>query len=298
MSIRKNHLTYVLLAIGIFLTNSTFALQKLDGIAVIVNDDVVTNNEIELRTNDFIKKIRASKLTGKEISALRKQVTERIVRDKVQLQHANRLGMKIDDVELNRMLERLAQSNGLSLKQMRRKIEADGLPFSRFREQSRDELIIKQLQQRMVASKVNVTDQEVEQFITNKRNKKSRNAKYQLRHILIGTPEAASPEDIQQARVEVEKIIAKLNKGTSFKKLAINQSDGRNALQGGDLGWRNAGELPEVFVDAIENIDVGENSGIIRSASGFHVLKLENKSVGSESVTQTHARHILISTLR
>ena len=296
MITRKNFFKCTLFTVGIFVVNAASALQQLDGIAVIVNDDVITNNEIKARTNDFIKKIKASNLSARELIALRKQVTERMVRDKVQLQHAGRLGIKIDDVELNRMLERLAQSNGLSLEKMRKTIEADGLPFSRFREQSRDELIIKQLQQRMVASKVNVTDQEVEQFIANKQNKKSRNVKYKLRHILIGTPEAASPEDIQQAKIEAEKIAAEISKGASFEKLAINQSDGRNALKGGDLGWRKADELPESFTDAIEDLNTGGTSEIIRSASGFHLLKLENKSSGSETVMQTHARHILIRT--
>jgi peptidyl-prolyl cis-trans isomerase SurA len=184
----------------------------------------------------------------------------------------------------------------MSLETFRDTIEAEGINYARFREQTRDELIIKQLQQRVVASKISVSDQEVQQYIEQNEKLDSSRITYNLRHILIATPESASPEDLEQAKMKADSIYNEIQNGAEFEDLAIKESSGRNALQGGDLGERKANELPELFVIAVENLNPGETSEPVRSASGFHLLQLVSSSNDQLLVKQTHARHILIRT--
>lgn len=275
---------------------NTLAIQPLDKIVAVVNDDVITQNELMSRVSDYASQLKLSKSTSPEMDALTKQVLERIIRNRIQLQLATQLGIKIDDIALNRMLEQLASSNNVTLDQLKSRLEQEGIEFSRFREQTRDELVIKQLQQRVVANKVNVSDKEVSQFIQQNIGQKSENAKYHLLHILIATPESATPDDLISGKDKAMQLYAKIQDGADFKDLAIKHSGGRNALKGGDLGWRKGGELPENFVNAANDLKTGETSLPIRSASGYHILQLIDKTSKQHTVTQTHARHILIST--
>ncbi len=274
----------------------TLAIQPLDKIVAVVNEDVITKNELASRVSDYANQLKLSNSTSPEMEALRKQVLERIIRNRIQLQLAEKLGIKIDDIALNRMLEQLAKSNSVTLDQLKSKLEETGIEFNRFREQTRKELIIKQLQQRLVANKVNVSDQEIKQFIQQNIEKKSENTRYHLLHILVATPESATPDDLISGKEKAMGIYTKIKEGDDFKKLAIKFSDGRNALKGGDLGWRKGGELPENFVTAANDLDAGDTTLPIHSASGYHILQLVDKSNRQNFVTQTHARHILILT--
>jgi len=274
----------------------TSAIQPLDRIVAVVNEDVITQNELASRVSDYANQLKLSNSASPEMEALKKQVLERIIRNRIQLQLAEKLGIKIDDISLNRMLEQLAKSNSVTLDQLKSKLEETGIEFNRFREQTRKELIIKQLQQRLVANKVNVSDQEIKQFIQLNIEKKSENTRYHLLHILVATPESATPDDLTSGKEKAMGIYTKIKDGTDFKKLAIKYSDGRNALKGGDLGWRKGGELPENFVSAANSLDVGDTTLPLRSASGYHILKLVDKSNRQIFVTQTHARHILVLT--
>lgn len=295
------YMRFILLFVFSIATFSAYAIQELDSMAVIVNDDVITHRELDLRVNEFMHQIKSSNTNIPDINAFKKQALEKIIRDKIQLQHASRLGIKVDDVALNRALNQIAAQNRVSLEEMRARIESDGIDFSRFREQARNDLIIQELQRRVVANKVNVTDQEIRQFVQNNLNNNLGNIKYRLLHILIATPEAAKPEDIKKSREKTEQLYEEIRNGTgsdfSFSSIAVKESDGRNAINGGKLGWRAANELPEQFVEAIKDLEIGETSKPIRSASGFHLIKLlEQANTGEQTVTQTHARHILIRT--
>lgn len=274
----------------------TIAAQPLDKIIAIVNDDVITKNELANRVSDYAGQLKLSNSASPEIESLTKQVLERMIRNRIQLQQAAQLGIKIDDIALNRILEQLATSNKVTLDQLKSKLEEENMEFSRFREQTRNELIIKQLQQRVIANKVNVSDQEIKQFIQQNLGQESETAKYKLLHILVATPESATPEDIKDSKNKATQLYSDIQDGKDFKNLAIKHSNGRNALKGGDLGWRKAGELPEDFVTAIKDLEEGDTSSPIRSASGFHILQLAGKSSAQNVVVQTHARHILIRT--
>ena len=270
------------------------AKQLLDRIIAIVDEDVITQVELEQRIRDIQYQLKTPIKSEADFQALTKQVLEKIIRDKIQLQMAKKNGIKIDDVTLNRVLQQLADNNNLTLEQLRAALEKDGLNFERFREQTRDELIIKQLQQRAVANKINVSDQEIEQFIEENNKQAQQNVRYHLCHILISTPESAKPEQVQQAQQKAQQLYNKIQAGADFAELAIQESAGRNALKGGDLGWRNANELPESFVAVLRKLNKGETSRPIRSASGFHLLQLVDTSSDQGTVIQTHARHILI----
>jgi peptidyl-prolyl cis-trans isomerase SurA len=276
--------------------SSVYALAPLDSIAVVVNEDVITSNELANKVRYYENQIRLSSGSVSDMDSLKKQVLERMIRDKVQLQQAAQFGIQVDDISLNRMIDSMAKKNDMSLNQLRATLEQEGIDFGDFRSQTRDELIIQELQKRMVADKVNVTPQEIKQFLDSSMQQGKSGTEFHLLHILIATPENASPDDIQNAQKKVENIYQQLLQGADFKQLAIRESNGSNALNGGDLGTRKANELPELFLQAIEGLQQGEVSKPIRSASGFHILKLASSSSNVEMVTQTHARHILIRT--
>ena len=276
--------------------NPAHAIEPLDRIAVVVNDDVITSREFEDKVSYFENQLRLSNSPITDMGSLKKQVLERMIRDKIQLQQAAQLGIQIDDINLNRMIDAMAKKNNLTLEELRATLEREGIDFGDFRSQTREELIIQELQKRMVADKVNVTSQEVKQFLENNAEQGQSSSEYHLLHILIATPESAGPEDIQAANNRAENIYRQLKGGADFKQTAMRESDGSNALNGGDLGTRKANELPELFLQAIEGLSTGDIASPVRSASGFHILKLAGASTNSEMVTQTHARHILIRT--
>lgn len=275
---------------------NVMAREALDKIVAVVNDDVITQNELDDRVSDFIVQLKLDKNDRSQIKALTRQVLERMISTRIQLQMASQMGITIDDISLNRMIEQIAQSNNISIDELKSTLEADGIQFSRFREQTREELIIKQLQQRLVASKVSISEQETQRFIETNLTKNNDNDKYLIQHLLIATPESASPDAIAQAQQKANQLLAEIKNGADFNTLAIHQSDGRNALKGGDLGWRTSSELPESFVAAIKQLEKGETSQPVHSASGFHLLKLLDRSSNTNMITQTLARHILIRT--
>ena len=281
---------------SLFITGRADALTPLDSIAIIVNEDVITTNELNNKIKYFENQIRVSGGSVSDISSLKKQVLERMIRDKVQLQKASQFGIQIDDISLNRMIDTMAKKNNMTLAELRATLEQEGIDFSDFRTQTREELSIQELQKRMVADNVTVTSQEVQQFIETNEQRGEGGNEYHLLHILIATPENASPEDIQISQKKADKLYQQLEQGTNFKQLAIRESDGSNALKGGDLGTRKANELPELFLNAIKDLNPGDVSRPVRSASGFHLLKVIGTNNDSDMVTQTHARHILVRT--
>ncbi|MCW9023245.1 MAG: peptidylprolyl isomerase [Gammaproteobacteria bacterium] len=271
--------------------------QELDNIIAIVNDDVITRFELDLRLQLIKKQLRErGNVRLPEDSVLRKQVLERMITEQVQLQIAERSGIRIDDETINKVISNIAKENKLSMEQFRQVLERDGVSFEDFRENIKTELVINRLHKQQIHNKINITESEIDNFLSNKKNRGHDNTEYHLGHILIATPEAATPAQIQQARQKSESIRAQLNSGNDFEQTAIAQSDGPQALKGGDLGWRKATEMPEFIGDATQTLNIGQISDPLRSASGFHLIKLlgkRNPDTGHK-VQQTLARHILI----
>jgi peptidyl-prolyl cis-trans isomerase SurA len=269
------------------------ANQTLDSIAAVVNEDIITRAELKQRIEEFKRQLRARGTSIPSDDIMHKQVLERMIVDSIQLQMAKAQGIRVDDLTLNRMLENIAGNNKLTLDELRRSLEADDLSYQAFREQTREDMTIRQLQQRMVYNRIRVSDQEIEQFLEQQAEEDNKE-QYHVGHILIATPEAATPEDISKALDRAQKVIAHLQDGEAFNSVAQQFSDGQQALNGGDLGWRTPAELPSLFLDTVQTMQPGEFSTPLRSAGGFHVLKLIDKKSQKHIVKQTHARHILI----
>ena len=269
--------------------------QILDRIVAVVNDDVITATELDERIHFLELQLRQQRKPVPPRDRLRGQVLEHMVMDRIQLQLAAATGIRVDDETLNKTLAKIAAQNHLSLAEFHDVLEQEGFSFARFREDMRKEIIKQRLQQREVDSRIVVTDQEVDNFLVTQRVQGKVDEEYRLGHILVAIPGSATPEDIHRARQRAQEILDALRGGKDFAETAIESSDGQQALKGGDLGWRKAGELPTLFVDVVQSMQVGDISDLIRSPSGFHIVKLLDKRSGARHViTQTRARHILI----
>lgn len=294
-------LTQVVIAADAAPSSSPANRVEIDSVVAIVNDAVITRSELDDQIRTIKQQLRQQNTPAPAANVLQKQVLERLISSRLQLQLAANTSIRVDDDTLNRAINRIAAQNKLSLTEFRAVLEKDGFSFDKFREDIRDEITITRLRQRQVDSRITVTDQEVSQFLAAQARQGKSDDEYRLGHILIALPEAASPAQIQAARQKAEKTLEKLQAnaggGADFKETAIAVSDGQQALEGGDLGWRSAGQLPSLFAAQVPAMKVGELSGIIRSSGGFHIVKLLDYRGGKRhTVTQTLARHILIRT--
>ena len=278
-----------------FFSGRVAAIEELDSIAIVVNDNIISTQEVSNRLEDFKRQLDLQGKKSPPLNLLKKQVVERMIIDSIQLQLAKAQGIHIDDLSLNQALEGIAKNNKTTLENMRRTLQKKGMNYENFREQTRKDIMIRQIQQRMIYSRVKVSQQEIDIFLEQqKQSGQKANDKYHLAHILIATPEAASAEDIADALKKSETVLAELKNGKSFSDVALKHSKGRHALQGGDLGWRSAAQLPSLFLDTARSLKKGNTSKPLRSASGFHILKLIDLKTQQLLVNQTHARHILI----
>jgi peptidyl-prolyl cis-trans isomerase SurA len=273
------------------------AAETLEQIIAVVNDEVVLASELERELRTVRQQLRQRNIDLPSREVLEEQVLDRLITQRLQLQMAERTRIRVDDVTLNRALQDIASRNDLTLEQFRDVLERDGIEYAAFREDIRDEITISRLQQRQVQQQVQVTEEEVENHLDNLRARGALDEEYRLRHILVAVPEAASPDEVAQAREKAASLRRQLvEEGAEFARLAASESDGQNALEGGDLGWRRGGRLPDAFTDALRNLETGGISEVVRSPSGFHLLRLEERrTTGGETEVQTRARHILLT---
>jgi peptidyl-prolyl cis-trans isomerase SurA len=267
----------------------------LNRIVAIVNDDVIVSSELEDAIVDVIKQLQEKGTAVPNRPVLVKQVLERLVVDTLQLQIARNNGISIDDSMLNSEVQALAKESGVTLTEFREVLERDGYSYTKFREDLRKQLLIQQVRRQMVSSRISVNDQEVDNLQATLRASGQGDIEYHLGHILIAIPEAASPDQIQQAGQRANSILERLRNGADFTDIAIAESDGQTALEGGDLGWRALGQIPSLFVEIVKTLQVGSVSDIIRSSGGYHIVKMIDKR-GEERhiVQQTKVRHILL----
>lgn len=266
----------------------------LDSVVAIVNEDVIMQSQLDERLSQ-IKKQNAGKRLPSD-NKLRQQILERLISTQIQLQIAQRGGIKISDTQLNEAIERIAKSNQLSLSQFRQNLEKSGASFAQAREQIRDEMTVSQVQRFQVGERIKITKEDIDQFLLSNLGKARAQGEYHLRHLLIAIPDSATSGQIKEARDKAEAIYKKAQQGEDFRQLVLAESDGRNALKGGDLGWRKEQQLPSIFTQAVPRLKVGEVSKPIQSGSGFHLVKLLDKRGGSSNqlVTQYNTRHILV----
>ena len=269
---------------------------KLDRIVAIVDQTVVTEQELESRIRTVTAQFKKQGNELPEDNILRKQILERLISDTLQLQYAAQSGLKVDDNQLDKTIERIAEQNQMSLTEFADALAKDGVSMRKFRVDIRSEITIARLREREVDSRVNVSESEIDNFLTTQAATNENQDEYEISHILIRTPEEGATEDIQKAKTKVDEVIKSLQAGTSFAKVSASFSDAPNALEGGNLGWKKGSQMPALFLEALKTLQVGELSPPLRSPNGFHILKLTNKRGGNSPlvIEQTHARHILI----
>lgn len=272
-------------------------VDAIDHIVALVDDGVILQSELDEMLGNVKRQMQQQDGQLPPDDVLRKQVLERLIMMRLQLQFAERTGIRIDEEKLTAALVNIAQQNKLSLADFRVALEREGFNFAHFRDNIRDQMIITQLQQRQVNSLVTVSDQEVDNFLANAKLQGDVGAEYHLAHILIAIPEGASTAQVEAAHDKAQRALDELRGGADFRKVAVSVSDAQQALEGGDLGWRSAAQIPGMFVDLVTHMKPGEVSDLVRSPSGFHIIKLvDTRGLDKHSVMQTHARHILIRT--
>lgn len=271
----------------------------IDSVVAVVNDDVITRQELNERLRVVIGQLQKQGTPLPAPEVLERQMLERMITDMLQAQFAKETGIRVDDAQLDLAITRIAQQNGFpSLAEFRTRLEADGVDFKKFREEIRSEIISTRLREREVESKLIISDTEVDSYLANKAKIGEAKEEFHLAHILVVVPERASAADIQAAYDRAEQALNQLKSGADFAQVAAGYSDARDALKGGDLGWRPGDQIPPMFMNELQNMQPGQTTAVLRSTSGFHILKLVEKRSGSAQVviTQTHARHILIKT--
>ena len=266
-----------------------------DRIVAVVNDEVITLHELRTRLDLTVNQLQRQGTSLPPREVLEKQMLERMIMDKVQLQHAREIGLRIDDAQLEQALQRIAAANKLSLAQFRDALQRDGIPFTRFREEIREEMTVSRLREREVESRISISEGEIDNYLSGESTADS-SEEYEVAHILLRAPESATPEQLQQLKVKADNIYAKLQQGEDFAEMAAAYSDAPDGLQGGSLGLRPLDRLPSIFAEEVTRLQPGGMAPVLRSPNGFHLLKLVSKRGGvvMPPVQQTHVRHILI----
>ena len=293
----------IALMISLFLLSSfAFADQakqseivKMDRIVAIVDQVVITEKELA----DRIKSVTAQlEKQGTELpppAVLEKQILERMIIDRLQLQFASQTGLRVDDNQLDKTIERIAGQNKLDIPAFKKALLDDGIQYRKFREDIRNEITLARLREREVDNRINITESEIDSFIAMQAASNSSD-EFEISHILIRAAEDSAPEDLKKLRAKAEDVLTQLQAGKDFAKISAGFSDAPNALEGGSLGWKNGAQIPALFLEALKPLKAGEISQILRSTNGFHILKVTNRRGGSSPlvVGQTHVRHILI----
>jgi peptidyl-prolyl cis-trans isomerase SurA len=277
--------------------------QVVDTIAAVVNNEVITSQELESRVRQIERRLRSQGVAVPPRAELQKQLLERLIVDRAQIQLANEIGIRVDDLTIDRAIARIAEQNKLSLQEFRNQLEREGTPFGRFRDEIREEIIMQRLREREVGNKVQISESEVDNFLAeNKGALQREQQEINLAQILVRIPENASAEQIAQRRQRAEEAVKLLTEGRDFANVAATYSDSADSLKGGEIGWRTLERLPQLFVDAVANVNQGDLA-LVKSANGFHILKVLGKRTvapgakdGAQPVTvqQTRVRHILV----
>ncbi len=288
-------LSALILTSSVLFSSAFAAEQKLDRIAAIVDNDVVMFSQYQTRLQEVQQTISKRGVEIPPEDVLRQQVMERLIIDAIQLQMAERSGIRISDEELNASMATIAERNGLSQQEFEQALAADGLSLEDAQEQIRQEMTISRVRQYRVAERIQVTDQEVQNFLASDLGKMQLAEEYLLANILIPVPDGASNEELAKAQSDVESIVKQLEQGADFTQLAIRYSASENALEGGEMGWRKAAQLPPPFDRMLSSMALGQVTQPTRTAGGIIMLKLLDKR-GDAVVyrDETHARHILL----
>ena len=280
----------------LFSTAAQAQMVELDRVAAIVDNDVIMASQVEERMNTIRAQLADSGTAElPPADVIRNQVMDRLVLESIQLQMGERAGIQIDDATLNQTMQQLAERNGVSLEQFRAVLERDGISYNHAREQVRRELIINRVRQRRVAERIEVSDQEVRNFLNSEMGRYQTSADYRLAMIVLPVPESASSDEARRQAEMANQLYREMRDGADFTNLAVSRSGGEHALEGGELGWRKAAQLPPAFASAVDRLDIGGVTEPLRSPAGYHIIKLLDKRGGENLlVDEYNVRHILI----
>ena len=271
--------------------------RTLERIVAVVNDSVILASDLEEEVAMYRQQMQQQGQTPPGDDALREQMLDEMIAQELQVQRARQFGISVDDEAVNRALEQIAADNNTDLSGLRELFNAQGVDFATVRDDVRHQLIIQQLQQGAVHSRINIAEQDIDDFVERLEQAEGEGEderEYRVEHILIGTPSGASSDEVDAARAEAEEVLAQLDEGADFAELAAEVSAGPQASEGGDLGWRAGDELPALFLEAVQEMEQGELSPPLESSNGFHILRLAETRGGEQTVTETRARQILI----
>jgi peptidyl-prolyl cis-trans isomerase SurA len=267
--------------------------QFLDDIVAVVDDSVIMRSELERSVESIKKQIEATGNPLPPADVLNKQVLEKLIVQKVQLQRAEQVGIRVSDAEVDATLTNIARQNGITLTQMRETIEKDGFNFSDFRDDMRKDMITERVRYAYANSTVKVSDHEVDLFLA---DNELDQGEVDIQHLLIAVPEGADETTVEAKRAVVDDLRQQLLDGADFAVIATQYSDGQKALEGGRLGWRPVNQLPPMFSEQVKSMTVGEITRPLRSASGFHLIKLVDKrDKTTKMVDQYKVQHIMIA---
>lgn len=269
---------------------------EADRVIAVVNNEAVTQYELRTRLATVESSLRRQGTPMPPPQVLQKQVLERIIVDRLQMQSATELGMKVGDTELDSALRRIASNNKLTLDEFKAALDKDGIPWAKFREEVRQEITLSRLRDREIDSRVTISESEIDTYLTSA-EARGDNTEYALAHIIVRLPEQAGPEQIARLRSRAVEAQQKLQQGEDFAKVAAAYSDAPDALSGGNLGVRTQDRMPTLYAEAAAKLEPGQISAILRSSAGFHILKVIDKRGGklvAKATQQSHARHILI----
>jgi len=269
---------------------------SIDRVIAIVNDEAITQHEVNDAKRIVLAQMKQQNVQPPAPDVLEKQVLERLITERSLMQYAKETGLRVDDTQIERAIQRIAQDNKLSTEDFRKALAQEKISYTKYRDDIRNEMIVQRLREREVESHLTVSDAEVDQYLATLKAQNAGDAEYQLAHILVLVPEQATADQIEAKRRRADEALRAIKSGAEFAQVAAGFSDANDALRGGNLGWRAGARLPTVFTDQVRTMKVGEVSPVLRSASGFHIVKLIDKRGRNEAtvVDQTHARHILI----
>ena len=286
---------FVLLVSLLASINIYSKIELIDRVVAVVDSGVIMESQLNSRVEEILIRLKSDTTELPPINLLEEQVLDRLIIEEIQLQLADRAGIKISDSELNQTLSRVSSQNNLSLDDFRLKLEAEGTSYKSFRDTIKKELIIQRVQRGRVGGKVDISEQEIENFINSEEGKSQLAEQYNVQHILLSVKSGSTEQQIEKIRNEANNLITRLEGDESFEKLAASYSSGQEALEGGFLGWRTSAELPSLFANVVTELKVGEVAQPLRSGAGFHILKLTDKRGNTvKFLDQTLARHILV----
>lgn len=285
-------ITSLLLAIAL---PALAQVKPLNRVAVIVNDGVIMESQVAKRLKKITANIKKQNVNPPPQDVLTRKVVEQLILEEIQLQIGERVGVRIDDNTLNQTIDRIARQNGFTLEGFQKALEKDGLSYRETRLQIRREMIISRVRDGRVGARIQVTEQEAQNYMDSEAGKIQLQAEYRLGHILLSLPESASINELATVESKTNNLYEQLSNGADFSVLAKEYSAGPDAAKGGDMGWRKESQLPSLFADIAPSMSAGDISRPLKAGNGFHIIKVLQKRGGNSVLTpQTHVRHILI----